>query len=271
MSNLYDELACLTAIPNAYENWTAYRQAVTDFILTNIAPGARLLLVGAGACNDFDLRRLMDYAPITLLDRDEAAMRTGLQKQGIAPESVTVLCADLLGLSDDAYRAFADDMVNAARAYARGERIDVTAKFLSGMDAALQSRVPSPLTERTDICDTAVCIGVHSQLLVPFARIAGVIARYAPLDTNAVLAQLRADLPAAVGHVNDALFTWAKRCVITGTETERIGMAGGIDGAAQGMADLRRFGKPETEAELPWPFDPAQNKAYRMRLSAYRK
>ncbi|MBQ5987249.1 MAG: hypothetical protein IJL59_08270 [Clostridia bacterium] len=271
MSSLYDELARLTAIPNAYEAWAAYRQAVTDFILTNTAPGGRLLLVGAGACNDFDLRRLTGHAQITLLDRDEAAMRAGLQRQSIDAESVTVLCADLLGVSDEAYRAFADDMVNAARAHARGEKIDVTAHFLSGMDAAMQERTPSPLTAQTELCDSAVCIGVHSQLLVPFARIAGVIARYAPLDTDRVLTQLRGYLPAAVERVNDALFAWAKQTVLIGLETERVGVAGGIDGAAQGMTDIRRFGRPEAETTLLWPFDPAQNKAYRMRLSAYRK
>ncbi len=271
MSNLYDELSRLTAIPNTYETWTTYRQAVTDFLSANITPGARLLLVGAGACNDLDLRRLAGFARITLLDRDEDAMQRGLDRQGIAPSTVDIVCADLLGASDEAYRAFAEDMTDAARAYARGEMPDVTAKFLSGMDAVLQSCTPSPPTGKTEICDTTVCIGVHSQLLVPFARIAGVIARYAPLETDAVLTRLRMYLPAAVGRVNDTLFAWAKQSVIVGLETERVGMVGGIDGAAQGMADLRRFGKPETETTLLWPFDPAQNKAYRVRLSAYRK
>ena len=50
-----------------------------------------------------------------------------------------------------------------------------------------------------------------------------------------------------------------------------LGVAGGIDGAAQGMTDIRRFGRPEAETTLLWPFDPAHNKAYRMRLSAYRQ
>ncbi len=76
-------------------HWARYaphRQRVCDLLLSLAQPGARLLLVGAGNCNDLDLVRLQrHYGAIHLADIDGAALRWGLQQQGLAEHSGLVL------------------------------------------------------------------------------------------------------------------------------------------------------------------------------------
>ena len=55
------------------------------------ASKARLCILGAGNCNDIDLKQLLHwYAAIHLVDWDARSLQNGLKKQAIAPESVHV-------------------------------------------------------------------------------------------------------------------------------------------------------------------------------------
>ena len=69
MDNLYDQLISLSHLPNAYEEWTEYRSALTAFIISSTIGGGTALIVGAGESNDLDLARLaVHFSSITLLD-----------------------------------------------------------------------------------------------------------------------------------------------------------------------------------------------------------
>ena len=76
MGNLYDDLLSLQTIPTAYTDWAEYRERLTGFILEHTDPHATACIVGAGACNDFDLSSLTSHFDrLLLLDRNVDAMR----------------------------------------------------------------------------------------------------------------------------------------------------------------------------------------------------
>lgn len=82
---LYDEIKNNFVIPNAFENWTPYRMCISEYIAScakreNETKKPTLAILGAGACNDFDLCYLSDYfSHITLLDYDESSMKKAME------------------------------------------------------------------------------------------------------------------------------------------------------------------------------------------------
>ena len=49
MNTLYDDLLRNQIMPNAFSDWTAYRDELTGFILRCADSGASALIVGAGS------------------------------------------------------------------------------------------------------------------------------------------------------------------------------------------------------------------------------
>lgn len=271
MSNLYDDLLKLQRIPQAYENWTRYREALSDFIVSETESGTTALIVGAGACGDFDLPRLCGhFSALWLLDRDDAAVREGIARQHADIPEERILHADLLGVPDEAYRAIADDMLALIRAGNAADRF--SQRLEDALIRALENRRPDSLLRREGLADTVICCGVHSQLTTVFLQMTSVYSRYVPIRPDAIERLLRERIPGIVSDLNDALLRWAKRTVILGLEERRIGAESGIDGAWQAMRDFeRRELAIRAQTRLVWPFDPAQNKAYTMRITVAEK
>lgn len=264
MNTLYDDLLARTVLPNAYDDWAAYRTALTDFVIAHTVMDSHLLLVGAGACNDFDLGRLLSHTKnLTLLDRDAVAMRRGMARQGLPDDACMLTACDLLGVSDAAYRAFSDRMLHTARdVLGKGLPAERFAdRFVAELNQLLDSAAADPLPD----ADAIVCCGVHSQLLSMFVRMANVFSRYVSFDPAPVHAAVRAHNARLMPRLNDALFA-AAPFVCFGLETERVGVIGGIDGAAEALADLFSRHLPIlSETSLLWPLDPSQGKTYTVR------
>ena len=276
MSNLYDDLLALQRIPGAFTNWAGYRGALTDFIISATEPGSAVLIAGAGPCNDLDLVRLAGhFSSVFLLDRDRAAMLEGLRRQKAPIPPGNVICADLLGVSEDAYRSLADAMLpEIRRGYGKAEpdARRVGKRLAEELRRVYESRIPDGLTARTDLADYVVCCGVHSQLMTIPLQMISVYRRYVPFDDASLVRSMRGQIPAAAALVNGILFRWAGRGVILGLETERSGMEGAIDGAWQAMLDAGKRGYPvAARTTLEWPFDPARGKSYIMQLTLFRK
>lgn len=136
MENLYDALLSLQRIPNAYENWRDYRASLTAYITRQAPPGATAVLVGAGECNDLDLRRLAaHFSQLTLLDLNTDAMREGLKRQDADSAKIRLVEADLLGVTPDIYRETADTLLEALKTSLRvgGARPDAFASCFSAL------------------------------------------------------------------------------------------------------------------------------------------
>ena len=260
MRSVYDALLSLNSIDNAHAAWADYRASLTAFISAH-AKGGSCLIVGAGACNDIDLLQLSaHFDTVTLLDTDSEAMEQA--KKQYPSDRIVALRADMLGVNADAYRAFDAGMQADMRAGKSAEAL--TAAFLQGMERLLLHAQPDPLPE----ADTLICCGVHSQLLAMFARMAAVYARYAPIDTQRIYKHISRHNAAFQPAFNTRLLAAARRTLVLGLETERMGMPGGLEGAAQALADISARHLSGIQAGLLWPFDAAQNKLYRVRVMA---
>lgn len=274
MSNLYDDLQALSRIPHAYETWTDYRERLSGFFLSQTEPGSTALIIGAGACNDLALNALCGhFSEVRLLDRDTDAVREGVRRQNAPVLPDRVIRADLIGVPEEAYRAIADSLLSEIRNASGGPDPAVFERRVKEVFShALSVRKPDAVTTQTALADHVICCGVHSQLLTTFLQMASVYRRYVPFHSEAIAAFLREQLPSLVSGLNDTLFRWAKQSVILGLEECRIGVDGGVDGAWQAFSDLERRGMPvAAEQRLIWPFDPAQHKAYRMRILQIKK
>ena len=271
MGNLYDDLLSLQTIPTAYTDWTGYREQLTGFILGHTDPRTTVLIVGAGACNDFDLSRLTDHFDrLLLLDRNMDAMQEGMKRQSAYISEECFIQADLLGIPDETYRSVADRMLSAIREQQRRTAPDAKAVerlFLREMDAAFMNRQPDKLMEQNGIVDYVICCGVHSQLLTVFPQMANVYRRYIDIRPEAIEQKVRRWIPGVMAEMNETLFRWAGKGVIVGLEEYRIGEIGGIDGASQTLDLLKKSGHTVlAQSSLRWDFDPKQNKAYQMRI-----
>ena len=70
--NLYDRLLALQEIPDAYACWSAYRKALTEYIIKQIDKPQRVLVLGVGRGNDLALDKLLHYTiSLTLWDKDK--------------------------------------------------------------------------------------------------------------------------------------------------------------------------------------------------------
>jgi hypothetical protein len=148
------------------EGWQAFaghRRKVTDLLTAEPSGGdSRLCILGAGNCNDLDLKLLQSaYREIHLVDLDAAALEEGLARQGLRPDAAWQLHGGL----------------------------DVT-----GMQAAMELWTPeSPLGD----AELAACLAqpaaqVGPALPGPFAAVA----------STCLLSQILNALPPAVGEAH---------------------------------------------------------------------
>jgi hypothetical protein len=72
--------------------FASHRQHVTDLLLGYAAAkGGTLCVLGAGNCNDLSLSRLLDtFTHIDLVDIDADAVRSGIVRQNVAPDKLTI-------------------------------------------------------------------------------------------------------------------------------------------------------------------------------------
>jgi hypothetical protein len=78
-----------------WASFTSHRQHVTE-LLSGRAEGLRLCVLGAGNCNDVDLRQLVPrFRQIVLVDLDVAAVTRAAQRQPAAVQSVLELRAPI--------------------------------------------------------------------------------------------------------------------------------------------------------------------------------
>lgn len=271
MGNLYDDLLALQVIPNAYEEWASYREQLTDFIINHTDSRTTAWIVGAGACNDFNLQKLScHFSELNLIDRNTDAIRKGIARQNICIRDDQIECIDLLGITDEQYRALANQMLSIIRSEVTCGQLTpsrIESFFLNGIDTAFAERQPDAQTKATGVADYVVCCGVHSQLMTMFPQMAKVYQRYVPISEQAVFDCVQQKTWEVIRDLTDTLFRWAGKGVIIGLERERLEEPGMIEGAWQALEDLnRRNCKVSAKASLVWNFCSSQKKSYLMDL-----
>ena len=275
--NLYDQLLALQEIPNAYALWEAYRQSLTDYIIRQLDEPREVLILGIGRGNDLQLNRIIPYVKsLTLWDKEKQAINTALIRYGLeAHPKVKCIEKDLLGLSAQDYRQYADELVQFIRL--RGMQTDMEALKNVGLKAVkrLTEKIKiMPMGENT--YDTVIMIGMHSQLLSMVDWIWQIILQTIQKQEMAVSAHIMQMNAQIIPQIHQVLLRATRKQLITGCEVERLERVGTIQGALQGLEDLQRLRiagclQKKSEVQLIWPFHAAQNVSYKMSIQCDEK
>ena len=243
-----------------FNDWAEYRAELTDFITENTAPGASLLILGAGKCNDLDLQKLGEHAgSITLSDYREETAEEAFRRYGLKPsEHIRFVASDYVGITDDDYIEYTDQLLTIMQKLAdtSGNSLEeIAGPDLGRMQQTLEQIYERNASYRIDLgvenCDYAVIAGLHSQLNNAFRGLfqyvrkdvedRGKKVRFAE-DLNKYLFQItRKHTGDLVKRFNDAVFEAATRGVIYGYEESiiytpegaRSPVIGTVDGARQ--------------------------------------
>lgn len=296
--HLYDQLQQHFIIPNAYTNWQAYRETITNLLIeeteqitlplsfhanmeeTDWLP--TLLIVGAGACNDMDLQQLLPhYSHITLLDSNADSLQQALHTYHLTDcPYISCQSENLIGITDEHYMELCDELQFylaehdgqiTPQAFARHAVSLVTEQLSNIQNIALPKNT----------YDYVCCLGVHSQLLAMYSYIYhafdvnlrnGIFQACDPLlceqAENIYMNYLKQQNNLLIPRLNTALLECAKRAVWIGLEHDRIQdpLKAPIEGASQAFQDLFTRNLNITTRHTSWPFYPDGNISYNMQL-----
>lgn len=272
--NLFDQLLQLQVIDNAYTKWANYREQLTNYLIHHTSEGSSLAIMGAGRCNDLDLKRLAThFGTITLIDKDERALKEALALYDLEGSPiVTTKEVDFVGITPKEYRHYADTLMNRVRH--KGMYTDVQELANSTLDylEELYNRtLRFPLDLEEERYDYTVAFGVHSQLISMLEWIWRMVLEAINKEEETVRNTLMYMNDGAAQKFNEAVIKATRNTVFIGFEKERIGRVGTIQGAIQGIEDIERRivrGKIQCidKQQFEWPFDEAQSIYFNMQL-----
>ena len=251
-----------------YGDWADYRAELTGFITEHTSPGASLLILGAGKCNDLDLSRLVKHAgSIILSDFREDSVEEAFHRYGLEPsDRLRFEASDYVGITDDDYLEYTDLLLTIMQKLADGS--GDTLREIAGADLDRMEQLLQQIYERNTgyrmdpgltPCDYVVVSGLHSQLNNAFRGIFQYVRKDVEEregkvrfeeELNKFIFQItRKHTDALVDRLNEAVFTAAGKGVIYGYEESiiytppgsRSPVIGTVDGARQAgerIADL---------------------------------
>lgn len=272
--NLYDQLLQLQEIPNAYENWKDYRNELTDYVMSQLGEGEHVAILGSGRSQDLDLSRLVKHmGQLTLIDKDCKGMMAAVKQYGLSnANQLEFVTQDLIGLTSEDYRLYADHLVTFIRRKGMLTSVEELAEeALKEIEKLAYKIKLADLGWRA--FDTVIVIGLHSQLLSMMEWIWQVILQTLGKEEYHVrnyIIRLNEEL---IPALNEKIIESATKRVIIGCEQGRKGMPGTVQGAVQALQDLKiRRAQGQIRnvdaIELEWPFDSKSGKIYKMLIQS---
>ena len=273
---VYDTLEKRHVMPRAWEDWAAYRKAWSNWIIRHCKRDSSLLIVGAGACNDYDLEHFLTFFDhITLYDVDERSMQEALSRVPVA-DRARVRCegGDLLGITPEEYREFCSVIQNEVNR--RGKLTDIAQLAQTALTLA-QSMYTRAAGRRAKLvlphADYVAVSGVHSQINHMLPWIWEAYMQVLGQREDQVFQMISQENSRIAAQVNANLCKAADKGLLVSAEASRAGVPGGVEGAWQALADL----KQQTDSEklhvtdtthIPWGYDLRQNMIYDMEALA---
>ena len=272
---VYQQIKDKFIMKSVWEDWAEYRGQLTDLILRRIPTEkeAGVAIVGAGRCNDMDLRRLAaSTGHVYLFDIDGDAMQEAvLSLEEDLQQKVVPRTLSLTGIEEAELDAFCEDMLSYVRNSGQSlttedfrweliQRLDrLMDKRIRTEDALIRSLLPK--------ADVVVCCGVHSQFfstLSFFLRsllhsLKGVLPDAVSLEEE-VNQRIRCMDDQMIPVINRALFLASGSAVIFGNEHMEDHP---VEGAYQCIRDVRERHAPE-EIHLLWDFNREEGITYDM-------
>lgn len=271
---LYHKLNNMLNLPNAYEEWEDYRNKVTNYIIEHSEKGRSIAILGAGRCNDIDLKAFKEhFSFITLFDRDEVAMKEALVRYGLENDpDVDIQVCDFVGISDNDYSSYADLMITEMNKKGKETDLDVVAPLmLEKLDQIFEKTRSHESNIGIQQYDYAVALGLHSQLLNMLVWIWAVGLSNIGKTERSVEDKIKKEDLYQVKKLNDDINMLVRKGFFIGCEMSRIGMKGGVEGALQAMADINKRNEKHllkilNAATLMWPLNKKENISYQMCL-----
>lgn len=288
--SVYQQIKNKFIMKNAWEDWASYRDQLTDLVaglLAKLQPqgpvnsaSGRVAIIGAGRCNDVDLRRLAaSSGNVILMDVDSEAMREAV---AALPENLRQKAecreASITGINEDDMDSFCNDTISFARAAGRNLTMETFRRqLMTGLDDLADKLVRKEddllkvLPEAS--VDILVCCGVCSQLfstLSFFIRsllhsLQEILPGVEALE-NEVNERIRSMDDYTVPIINQALCKAAQTAIVFGNEymPDRP-----VEGAHQCIENVRKHFQPE-EIHLTWDFNRAEGITYDMLIQVCR-
>lgn len=288
--SLYKQIKENFILPNAFEDWREYREELTKFLIQEVDQVTlplsfsgnidleehlpTLAIIGAGECNDIDLKKLAEhFSKITLIDYNEEAMEQAIKTYNLEDsKQIELLSVSLDGIDDRDYEEFCEDLQTYVRLNQGNFSIEEFEEFaLSKLTGICQKRRQSEIPLESHTYDYIWCFGVHSQLQAMFSYICYAFLQNlkemfpSPLNefTN-INRYLKSENDSFIPHFHDALLSSAKKAVFLGLELHRTNDTEPIEGAYQAIQNIRSRNLKVTESSICWPFYPCGNITYEM-------
>lgn len=272
MMTVYDALEKRHVMPRAWDDWKDYRKQWSDWIIRYSKRDTSILIVGAGACNDYDLEHFSRFfGKIYLFDLEEETMREGIRRVP-APRrgKIKLLTGDFLGIMPVQYETFCQRIQGAINRRGKGIDLGALAEYALPM---IEEMYASSRQRRKELvlpwADYVAVAGVHSQInhMLPWIWEAYMQAIAQREET--VFRRIAQENDLLMKELDDKLLAAAGRRLFVSAEKSRAGIPGGVEGARQALDDLKQRvdGKNlllTDQRILPWPYDLRQNMIYEM-------
>lgn len=276
---VYDALEKRHDMPRAWDDWADYRAAWSNWVIRHSKWDSSILIVGAGACNDYDLTHFAKfYGEIVLFDINGASMQAALAR---VPQRyrgrIRCMTGDLMGILPQEYEEFCyvlQELVNR-----RGKLTDI--RELSALAIPQAINIYARAAKRREKlrlpqADYVVVSGVHSQInhMLPWIWQAYVEVLGQRDDE---LFQLASQENTRIAQqVNEKLCAAAKKGVFVSAEASRAGVPGAVEGAWQALEELHARTDEHRlhvtdETHFAWGYDLRQHMIYEMEALALSK
>lgn len=269
---VYDALEKRHVMPRAWDDWADYRKTWSDWIVRSCRWDSSILIVGAGACNDYDLERFSKFfEQILLFDLDEGSMQEALKRVPAAHRGkVKLFTGDFLGITPQEYQQFCTEIQSEINR--RGKLTDVTE--LAQTALPLVEKLYADAEKRREAlvlpqADYVAVSGVHSQVnhMLPWIWQAYMQALGQREET--IFQRVSKENGKIMHDMNDKLLAAAKKRLFVSAEKARAGVPGVVEGAWQALEDLKRRADHAqlqlvSSKNMAWPYDLRQNMIYEM-------
>lgn len=274
---VYDALEKRHEMPRAWDDWADYRRDWSEWMIHHCKWDTSILIVGAGACNDYDLEHFAKFfKKIYLFDVNESFMQEALTHVSAARRAkVQLLEGDLLGITPQAYQDFC--RVIQEEVNRRGKLTDVKELAQTALPY-IEKLYTDAGKQRAQIhlpkADYVAVSGVHSQINHMLPWIWQAYMQALGQREEMIFQRASQENRVIMHEVNDMLLAAADKGLFVCAEKARAGVDGNVEGAWQALEDLKK--RPDgadfkllDSRRFMWGYDLRQNMIYEMEALAF--
>ena len=273
---ILDDIKQKFRLPDAYEDWREYRQLLTETVI-ECAKGDNsktIAIIGAGRCNDIDIKALCRYfETITLVDCDSTAMNEAVAKlTDDEAKRVEINNTSLTGINETDINLYFESVFSTVRNQGYKLTYGSFGEIILSELEILKHKLPTlteTLIQEMPKRDIVLCNGVFSQLFSVISFFVRSVAGSIPdsLFTGAMQAadrleqELKSMNNKVIPVICKALIQSANDYVIFGNEHLKTDP---VEGAGQCIEAVRNSGRTVKEVECLWDFNRREKVIYNM-------